>query len=122
MKVLTGFLFAVMLVFFSWAILFAQEPNVDPMGFVHLIFSGPMVIMIGAIVGFTKLIRNTINLKGPFAVVVTVIVSIGYSLVQYSSEGMGIAILVGIIATLVSTLGFKATKLFGKKVNENGTK
>ena len=115
MKVLIGALFVVMLVLFSWVILFAQEAEVDPMGFVNVIFSGPMAVMIGAIVGFTKLIRNTINLKGLFAVMVTVIVSIGYSLVQYNSEGTGIAILVGIIAALVSTIGFKLTKLFGKK-------
>ncbi len=109
-----GFMIVLLITFFA-SLAFAQDGEVDPMGFVNVIFSGPMAIMIGAIVGFTKLIRNTINLKGPFAVVVTVIVSIGYGLVQYSSEGIGIAILVGIMAALVSTGGFKLTKLFGKK-------
>ena len=108
-----GFMIVLLIAFTSLAL--AQDGEVDPMGFVNVIFSGPMAVMVGAIVGFTKLIRNTINLKGPFAVVVTVVVSIGYSLVQYNSEGMGVAILVGIIAALVSTVGFKLTKLFGKK-------
>lgn len=103
-------------------VIMAQEPDPDPMGFVNILFSGPMVVMIGAIVGFTKLIRNTINLKGPFAVVVTVAVSIGYGLVQYMSEGIGVAIFVGIVAALVSTVGFKLTKIFGKTVNEEGIK
>lgn len=113
-----GLLFSVTFVY--PVILYAQE--VDPMGFVNVIFSGPMAVMVGAIVGFTKLIRNTINLKGPFAIAVTVVVSIGYSLVQYNSEGMGMAILVGVVAALVSTVGFRLTKLFGKSANPEGIK
>lgn len=102
--------------------LVSTEPEVDPMGFVGIIFSPALAIMVGAIVGFTKIVRNTINLKGPLAVVVTVVVSIGYSLMQFNSEGLGVAILVGIVAALVSTVGFKLTKLFGKAVNPEGTK
>ena len=116
-----GFMIVLLIAFFT-SLAFAQDGEVDPMGFVNVIFSGPMAVMVGAIVGFTKLIRNTINLKGPFAVAVTVVVSIGYSLVQYNSEGMGVAILVGIVAALVSTVGFKLTKLFGKSANPDGIK
>ncbi len=107
-----------------FGVILAQDADVDPMGFVGIVFSPAIAIMVGAIVGFTKIVRNTINLKGPLAVVVTVVVSFGYSLMQYSSsEGIGTAILVGAVASLASTLGFRATKWFGKKVvNPAGTK
>ncbi len=116
-------MFFIVLLFLIPFVVLAQDGEVDPMGFVGIVFSPALAIMVGAIVGFTKIVRNTINLKGPFAVVVTVVVSIGYSLVQYvGSEGMGVAILVGIVAALVSTVGFKLTKMFGKEMNPSGTK
>ena len=116
-------LFTVMFILALSVFVYAQDPGeVDPMGFVNILLSPAMVIMVGAIVGFTKIVRNTINLKGPLAVVATIVVSLGYGIIQYNSEGFGVAIFVGIVAALVSIFGFKLTKLFGKKVNPDGIK
>ena len=119
---LTLFLAMLMFLLLVPCVIWAQEGEVDPMGFVNVLFSPAIVAAVGIVVGFTKIIRNTINLKGPLAVGLTFVVSLVYGFIQYSSEGLGFAVAIGVIAGLVSTVGFKLTKLFGKEVNPGGTK
>ncbi len=95
--------------------------DVDPLGFVSVLFSPAIAVAVGIIVGFTKMIRNMINLKGPLAVGLTFAVSIVYGFIQYNAEGLGFAVAVGVIAGAASTVGFWLTKLFGKKINPVGT-
>lgn len=101
---------------------FAQDAEIDPLGFVSVIFSPAIAAAVGIIVGFTKMIRNMINLKGPLAVGLTFLVSVGYGFIQYSSQGIGFALAVGVIAGAASVAGFWLTKQFGKKANPVGTK
>ena len=80
------------------------------------IFSAEMLAAITAIVTATKLLRNVVNVKGTPAIIVTGAVSLFYSFVQYSADGIMYAVVVGLTAFAVSAGVFKGTKLLGKKV------
>lgn len=122
MKVLMFICFALLLILASCVLVYAQDTESEAMEVIARIFSPALAVMVTSIIGVTKVVRNMVNLKGPLAVVITVVVSIVYSIIQYYSEGLGVAILVGLLAAFVSAGGFWLTKLFGKEVNPGGTK
>lgn len=122
MKFLVGLLFAVMVIFFSWVILFAQDTGSEVPDLYNSLLSASMIAYIAAVCGFTKYVRNILNVKGRWALVITFIVSIGYSFVQYRDLGLPSVIAIGLLAGLAGAGIFKGTKEIGKAANPAGTK
>ncbi len=121
MRILTGFLFVIMLALFSWVVLFAQDAGSEIPDLYNSLLSATMIGYIAAVAGFTKYVRNIFNVKGKIALVITFVVSIGYSFVQYKDLGIPSVIAIGILAGLAGAGIFKGTKLIGKKANPGGT-
>jgi hypothetical protein len=82
----------------------------------ELVFSAVMLKAIGAIVGFTQLVKNMINLKGWAAVGLAVVVSFGYAFAMYISQGIYFCAIVGLAAALPAALAYYATRSVGKLV------
>ncbi len=123
MRFLTGLLFVIMLALFSWVILFAQNTGSEVPDLYNSLLSATMIGYIAAVAGFTKYVRNILNVKGKWALVITFIVSIGYSFVQYKDLGIPSVIAIGLLAGLAGAGIFKGTKLLGQEVvNPTGTK
>jgi len=110
-------LFCFIVVFVSAVQLFAQEQ--DYPGFYDSMFSETFLLAITAIIGFTKMIRNLINVKGWVAVLITFLVSMVYGFVQYNAQGIEYSLGAGLFAFLASAGVFTGSKLLGKKVNPN---
>jgi len=80
-----------------------------------LIFSQVVLENSAKVVAITKIARNAIGgVKGTAAIVVTALVSLGYSYVQFKSQGVGMAILIGGVSFVWSAGIFKASKVAGK--------
>lgn len=99
---------------------FAQDDTEIPF-FFEALFSTNMLAAVGVVVGFTKYLRNMVNIKGPFAVAITFVVAFVYAFIQYNSEGIPFVIGVAIASGLVGAGVFKGTKWVGKQVNPAGT-
>lgn len=97
--------------------LFAQEQEYP--GFYNSMFSETFLLAVTAIIGFTKLIRNMINVKGWVAIVITFVISMVYGFIQYNAQGIEYSLGAGLFAFLASAGVFTGSKLFGKKINPN---
>jgi hypothetical protein len=90
--------------------LFAQTGELP--AWYSTILSQEMLAAIAAVVAITKLVRNAVNVKGTLALVITVVVSFVYALIQYGFTGDGL--IFSLSVGLFSTLSFYLTKNVGK--------
>jgi hypothetical protein len=81
-----------------------------------VIFASAMVQAIGSVVGFTQLIINIAKIKGWYAISLAFVVSFGYSLAMYLSQGVAFCAVVAIAAFIPAALAYKTTKTVGKVV------
>jgi len=110
----------IIFILFAPLTLLAQDNEIPD--FLSSIFDEAFLVAVGTIIGFTKMIRNMVNVKGPIALAITGVVSLGYGFIQYNSQGIVFAIGVGLVAFASSAGLFALLKQGGKKLNPSGTK
>ena len=96
-----------------WMQIFGEMPELY-----SALFGQTMVVEIAGVIGVTKLFRNTVNIKGKWALVSTFAFSLGYALWQYGLQGQGA--MYGLLIGSLAALSFWLTKRTGKTVNPEG--
>jgi len=109
-KFFLAFIFFFALAGFS--VLSAQTMNENAVpDLYNKIFNPELIVVILAIQGAVKGIRTVINVKGFLAVVITIVVSLAYGLIQFGMGGQGTAY--GLIAGALAALTFYWSKNLG---------
>lgn len=115
MKFEKWFLVGLFVLFVSSAAM-AQDVNPALPSIFAVIFSAAMYQAIGAVVGFTQLVKNMTKWDGWKAVVLAVMVAMVYTFVMYFSQGIWWCVAVGVASAVAAALSFKATTTIGHKL------
>ncbi|HUX54248.1 MAG TPA: hypothetical protein VMV56_07535 [Williamwhitmania sp.] len=111
-------LFLAMLLIVVLAVpLFAQDDIVTIPPFLSIVFNEGFIVAVGLIITATKLLRNMVGgVKGWPAVILVLVISLGYGYFKYHEISLVYSLGAGAIAFACSAGLFKSTKWLGKIV------
>ena len=112
MKYLVNVIFVLLVLFSFVPVVFGQETG-DMPAIYESLFNEATLAAVLVVVAAVKLLRNLINVKGGWAVVLTFLVSIVYGVIQYGI-GHPQGILYGVFIGLLAAGSFYLTKNVGK--------
>lgn len=99
----------VVVFFISAGYLLAQDGAPVIPDFYNAIFTAAMLQAVGAVIGFTQVIKNVLNVKGWAAIAVAFVVSMAYAFIMYFSQGIWFCAVVGLAAFIPSAGLYKAS-------------